>query len=72
MSDLQNQELLIRYQKTLAKEAPKKASKPSSTVSKEQAMKQILQFSKVKRENVYSSMQVTEDGKLILKSSLGK
>jgi hypothetical protein len=41
----------------------------SKPVSKEEAMAQILLYSKEPRKNVYASMRLTEDGKLILINS---
>ena len=64
-----DRQLLIQH-KLIQDYAKKRAAlKSSKRASKEQAMKQILRHSREARENVYSTMQLTEDGKLILKHS---
>ena len=57
------QEALRKYRE------PRKSWQLSKKVSREQAIKQILRYSKVPRMNLYATSQLNKDGALILKTS---
>ena len=69
MAKLLDRDSLIEDPKIHAYALKRQALPRSRPVSHEQAMQQILRFSKQPRPNVYASTRINEDGALILKRS---